>query len=940
MRGCLTTNELYDLLEGPTVASGVVDDDAREHLQHCGLCRDVLSDMQRLYDSGALAAVTRELLAPGTNIARYRVLDVIGSGAMGTVYAVYDPVLDRRVALKLVRGRVVSDETRERVLREAQAMARLAHPNVIAVHDAGIFGEEVFIAMELVEGRNLSRWLAETAPTLPAILDVFMQAGRGLSAAHRAGLVHRDFKPDNVLVGNDGLVRVGDFGLARIEGASTAPASTEKSASLSLTRTLTRTGMLLGTPAYMPLEQLEGRWADARSDQFAFCVALYQAVYGERPYHADTLVGLTAAVAAGNVRPAPRGTRVPARLREVLLRGLAASPDDRFASIDALLTALARDPQKTRLAWAGAALLSLFVVAGVVVAQRARRAEVCGGAVAKLFGVWDDGRRRAVHDAFSATHAPFAEAAFATTVAQLDRYVASWSAMHGEACRATRVRGEQSEEVMELRMECLDRRREELRALVDLFDQANATMIERAPQASQSLASLDECTHADALRQVVRPPSATVRQRVEALRPQLAKTEAKLRTGNYAEGLTLAEATAKEARALGYAPLTAEALQWLGDLQQRRGDPNVAITTLLAAVNAAESGHADLTRARALNVLAWIFAERLPRYSEAHDTAALARAALARAGGDPLLEAAIDTNEGSALDNEGRYAEALAQGRRVLARQQQLLGSDDMRLGPTYHNLGQVQYQLGQFVEATADHRRALAIFERSLGPQHPWTALALNGLGMDLFRTGDVSGAVEAYQRALTIRETALGPDHPEVAATLDNLGEAFMRLHEYEKAQTTLERAATIVRRQAPNGSPSLGNYESSLAELFLSMNKLDEAEAHARRSLAIREHLLDAEHPDLADSLVWLGRVRLARHDPQAALPLFERAITIFEHHPADPQSLAQSRFGLAQALWLTGGDRARARQLAVAARDHVAVDERTTVANWLATRSAAR
>jgi serine/threonine protein kinase len=278
MSGCLTTNQLYDLLEGATVApdaAGIAE--ARAHLIECGLCREILGDMQRLYASGMLAAVTSELLSPGTSIARYRVLDVIGSGAMGTVYAVYDPVLDRRVALKLVRGGVVSDEARERVLREAQAMARLTHPNVVAVHDAGIVGEQVFIAMDLVEGRSLSRWLADTHPALPAILDAFLQAGRGLLATHRAGLVHRDFKPDNVLVGADGSVRVGDFGLARIESAPDAVTTPDAPAPLpTITASLTRTGAFLGTPAYMALEQLEGRPADARSDQFAFCVALYE----------------------------------------------------------------------------------------------------------------------------------------------------------------------------------------------------------------------------------------------------------------------------------------------------------------------------------------------------------------------------------------------------------------------------------------------------------------------------------------------------------------------------------------------------------------------------------------------------------------------------------------------------------------------------------------
>jgi tetratricopeptide (TPR) repeat protein len=748
--------------------------------------------------------------------------------------------------------------------------------------------------------------------------------------------VHRDFKSDNVLVGKDGSVRVSDFGLARLANTSAPPASITQSPA-SITRSLTCTGTLLGTPAYMALEQLEGRDADARSDQFAFCVALYEALYGERPFAGDDLQSLARELAAGNVRPAPRGTRVPAHLREVLLRGLAKDPAVRFPAMEALLEALERDPARARRRWAGATLFVLAAIAAIVAVARLPQKAVCGGAAEKLGGVWDPERRKIVHNAFLATGRPFAETAFTTTATLLDADALAWRAMHHDTCVATRVHGEQSEEVMELRMECLDRRREEVRALIDLFARADAPVVERAVQATQSLPGLDECTHADALRQVVRPPTSAARERVKALRAQLATTEAQLRAGRYDAGQKMAEAAVSDARALGYAPVLAEALYWLGDVQQRRGDAKTAAATLLAAATSAEAARDDLQRARALGLLVWVTAERLSRYVEAHHYCALARAALSRAGGDRVLETIIDAYEATALDNEGRYAEALALNERVLAREQQLFDANDMRIGAIYHNLGELHYQRGEYDAAIASHQHALAIFRHSFGDQHPWTALALNGLGIDLSRKGDLRGAIAAWEQALHIREATLGRDHPEVAPTLDNLAWAFIRLHDLATAQALIERALTIHKRQSPDTRPQVST-EITAAELFLFMGKLDTALAHAQHALSILDHLGEAEHPEAAEALTMMGRIRLAGHAAPEALKLLERAVSILDSHPGDPAVLARARFALGRALWDLGRDRARALRLAADAREHVWPSERAEVETWLAARAA--
>ncbi len=272
-------------------------------------------------------------------IDRYRVLRCVGQGGMGIVYAARDERLNRTVAIKLLRPEL-SRTGRSNLAAEAQSLARLAHPNVVAVFDVGEHDGQVFVAMEYVEGQSLRRWLA-TPRSLAAILDVYLAAGEGLAAAHEAGLVHRDFKPDNVLVGNDGRPRILDFGLARApdhEGLG-APPSFAADAEPTAT-SVSRYGVLLGTPAYMAPEQHLGERADARSDQFGFCVALYQAVYRALPFASEDLRALSLAIVTGRHTPPPRVAGVPEGLRRLILRGLSVNPDDRYPDMTALLAEL------------------------------------------------------------------------------------------------------------------------------------------------------------------------------------------------------------------------------------------------------------------------------------------------------------------------------------------------------------------------------------------------------------------------------------------------------------------------------------------------------------------------------------------------------------------------------------------------------------------------
>ncbi len=300
-------------------------------------------------------------------IGRYRVLHRLGEGGMGTVFAARDDELDRKIAIKLVRAQLYGEDARAtaRLLREAKALAKISHPNVIHVYEVGTWEGQVFVAMEFVDGWTLSQFQYRNVSTWQDLLELYKAAGRGLAAAHRGGLVHRDFKPDNVLVTRRGDVRVIDFGLARTiledgeEGVAPAPKDLEDPGLIQLTRT----GAVMGTPAYMAPEQHEGKPTDARTDQFAFCVALYEALYAQRPFAGETLAQLTVNVLEGNVTDAPPFIRVPAWIRRVLLKGLSVDPDRRYPDMEAMLRALDHDPARTRRAViAGGS----FVVASVV----------------------------------------------------------------------------------------------------------------------------------------------------------------------------------------------------------------------------------------------------------------------------------------------------------------------------------------------------------------------------------------------------------------------------------------------------------------------------------------------------------------------------------------------------------------------------------------------
>jgi len=883
-------------------------------------------------------------LARGAGFGRYLVLERLGSGGMGVVYAAYDPELDRKVAIKILRPEAVQDQSRLR--REAQAMARLQHPNVIGIHDAGMEEGRAFVAMELVDGTTLAHWLDDEGRSWRDIVDIFVHAGRGLVAAHAIGLIHRDFKPANVLVGRDGRVRVGDFGLARaVDAAGRASEAAELAAAAAtppaLAETITRTGSVVGTPTYMSPEQLAGAATDAKSDQFSFCVALYRALYRERPFAGDDVASLSAEMTRGRVPTPPKDSRVPSWVRDAVLRGLSIDPERRWPSMESLLHALGRDPARVRRRRVQA-IAGVLVVAALVLGVRAvqqRQSMVCRGAERRLAGVWDDGRKQAVHAAFAATGKSYAEGAFASVARVLDRYAADWAAMHTDACEATRLRGSQSEELMDLRMECLDARLQDVKAQVELFSSADATLAMKAPQIAASLPALAQCADVAALRAPVRPPAdAGTRARVDAVRAKLAQAKAQSRSLATKRGLEIATPAVSEARALKYRPLEAEALVTLGTLQQQAGDTKTAKQTLEEGLLAARAGRDPRDEIYAAAALESVSAGQ-GQFADGEQWERRGLASVEAMGGSDreplatLLQRAADV-----YSAQGKTDEATARDRRLLAIREKDDGPDSFLTSTAHGNLGRELLALNQFGEAEKELRLAVTGFEKQVGPNHANVGWALLSLATVMARTGRTVEAEKTLRRSVDIYEQAFGPEHGQLAIPIANLAANLIEQGRDEEGLKLLRRSLAIgVKTMGPD-HPSVGLATVNIGNVLLKENKFSEAQEEFQHALAILRKSLPPDHFLIASALTSNALADIYLHHAARAVPVMQKTLTMANQGPAD---LGHRRFVLARAMWESGGDHGAARKLVEEARkgyanrDGAAQEELAEIDKWLAT-----
>jgi tetratricopeptide (TPR) repeat protein/predicted Ser/Thr protein kinase len=886
-------------------------------------------------------ASTRGALAPGEAVGRYVILERIGSGGMGVVHAAYDRDLDRRVAIKLLHTTHGPGHSKgqARLLREAQAMARLAHPNVCTVHEVGTYQGRLFVAMEFIDGQTFGQWRRERPRSWRELVAVLQQAGRGLAAAHHQGLVHRDFKPENVLVGRDGRVRVVDFGLARSNGES---ARLESSAEIELllgsdstSIKLTETGALAGTPAYMAPEQFRGHAPDARSDQFAFCVTLWEALYDQRPFEGETRAQLAMAVCKGQLRePPPRD--VPAFLRRALRRGLSLRQEDRFPSMDALLTEIDRDPGRTRRR-AIAIVLGAVVVAGLSagVAMRfsAQVEDPCAGGPTRMAGAWDDVRRDEVRAAFDRVDASFAATSRETVERELDAHAERWLEGYRSACEATHVRHEQSSELLDRRMACLDQRLGALAATTELLAQADREAIARSVEAVTALPAPSECDDAERLMAGFAPPrDPTVAEEVEALRTRLARASAKGKTGRAAEGLAEARTVAERAAALEWPPLRAEAALAVGELAATAGEDQVALASLHAAVDEAVASRHDEVLVQAATDLVSFVGVNLSRYDEAERWGRLADAAVTRRGramGDAIELARARC---MMLADKGEPKAALPHCQEALDLSIAMHGPESPVTGVSHRGLGNARYMAGELAEAEAAYRRATEIFLASHGLDHPEHPTLLNSLAAVCFAQGRGEACVEQFEQALAAAVRSFGPEHPMVADLTNNLATVLQVLGRLDEAEPHARRSLELRRSRFGDGHPGVGAAHRVLAKIAQERGDLPTAREHADRAVEVLRATRGDRHPDVLEALEVRAGILVRAGEVDAGLRDVDEALRLVEALERPSRERAALYLGFAKMLASARPERARelvARAEAEARGDAALVQEISSV-----------
>jgi tetratricopeptide (TPR) repeat protein len=833
--GCPDEDALQRFVEGS--ANELQRSQIETHVGRCSSCGGVIAHL-----AAGLAPVSGSPvgalgpLAAGDRVGRYLVIERIGSGGMGAVYAAYDAQLDRKVALKILRdgGRGL-----ERwLVREAQTMARLDHTNVVPVYDVGEDAGRVYVAMAFVQGQTLRAWLREPR-TWREIRDAFLAAGAGLAAAHGAGIIHCDFKPDNVLINAKNHVRVTDFGLARAPVVpSIAPGSGDA------TGTITRIGEVNGTPAYMAPEQIAGHKVDERTDLFAFCVALWEALYGQKPFGGDTLEERGGAIARGELREPPAARGVPRWLRAIVESGLSASPDDRPGSMTALLERLRRDP--SRRWWRVAAALAALGIAGGGLAFAPRRgttASLCGGAATHLLGVWDDASRARVRAALSHAQRPPGDVALVTIERELDRYRYEWILGHEAACRATRITGEQSEAVLDQRMRCLDDRLQQLHALVD--EVIAVPDLDKAVEAASALPPIAACGELVRLSEGAAPPAPGLTATINRLEDRLSRVRLAIDfLGASPDNMASATAVLADAERAGYAPTIGRARRLIADAQ-RTTDPKAALAMLHRAALDLERGGATeelvLTRLHIASILGWDLRDL---------DAALVWASYAE----------------TAIDRLGRPPDLMAQ----LA-----------------YVRGAIYFRAHKIPLALEQHWISLT-YEERVGPDVHDTALTLNALALDLAELGRLREAMGMLRRALEIARHTFGPNHMDSLNTLDNIGQAEAYLGQLDDAERDLRAAVEGLSLGPATATSNHADACQNLASVLLRKgDHLEEAESLIDRSIADLTALEGPDTDALASVLPVAAQIQLALGHRDRAVELSDRALALATrrdaHHP---------------------------------------------------------
>jgi len=897
---------------------------------------------------------------------RYQLEEEVGAGGMSVVYAARDIELDRRVALKVMRRDVGETQDQARLRDEARALAGLNHANIVPVYDVGHARDgRLYMSLELVRGKNLRGWL-DAAPRTPTeILDVLIAAGRGVAAAHAVGLVHCDFKPTNVLVGDDGRVRVVDFGIARRVMLSESITAHSLSGDVETPQSGRARPEVIGTPRYMSPEQVRAEPLDAQTDQFSFCLTLYEALYGQTAFLGASNRQRLRNILAGRIRPQPRGSLVPKRVHNVIVRGLAASAHDRWPSMNELLRALAKARDGSR-RW-GLIALAGIGVAGASALALIPAEDPCASTGREVDAVWTANRRDRIREAFQASKAPNAEEEHRRIDEQLSKFASDWSASRVRVCENKAVPAEQRA----LQRNCLQRDLEQYEVLVEVLSAADESTLRDANEAVSALPHTALCEVAGATSTEEVPEA--LRDRVEKLEEDLSTVPMLMRLHRYRRAEELTSRVLHEAELLGYAPLIATAQYRRADVMTSSGRQVDAANLFEKAYQTAETARMDRLAAEIAVDLLMIYGYRLARPKHAERWRKIARAAVERLGDEKdVVHAERTRTEGVIALRNSDYVRAKQLFEETVAAFDALERPQPLSKAEALSNLGIACLDLGLLDEAEDAFQSALRLVEREVGPYHTRFTSVINNLGSLAQARGDHQAAHDYFQRVYQAELTLYGPVDVRVAMSLNNMGTAlsslrrdkeaaalyrrsiaayesgdyhgvdlarpvgnlavaYMRDDDYEAAEANLLRAIQLIEEEAGPMQADLGVHWFNLASVRLDQRQYDRALEAMQRCLEIDENALGRQHPAVAQNLVAIASIYVNTDQPELARPLLEEALSIFAKFDLDPVLVGIAELALGKLLW-DDGERVRARSL-VDNAERVFVDAKEVAAPHL-------
>ena len=813
------------------------------HVESCESCRHLMRELVQMAsgvgqpstepDAGDDELEPSLPLVKGTPVGRYLLLERLGGGGMGVVYAAFDPALDRKIALKFMRESVEARRAQRIAEGEAKSMARLTHSNVVGVFDVGTLANRTFLAMEYVEGSTLSVWLTESARSARDIGEAFLAAGRGLQAIHAAGLVHGDFKPANVLISTTGQIKVSDFGLAR--------ESTRADASLAGA----------GTARYMAPEQRSGHPADAASDQFSFATALREAL--------------------ARVEPG----QLHRRLLAIGARGCEPTPSTRYPSFGRLLHDLERALRPRTVSPLAAALGALALAGAMGLVAYARHTAPCQQLDTLMTDTWATAPRAELAAAFAKSEAPFASSVLSTANRELDAYAAQWVAQRIEACEATHVRQEQSESLLDLRVDCLERRRLELRALVHELERAEKPVVSRAVDMVAGLEPLSRCDdRAALLDRAPRPKNEAARAALEAAWQHIALARATRSAGRFTDK-SVAEVALVRANETKEPFLVAEALVLLADFQVGQ---EVSATSW-RALSAAEAGGNEIAKAQSLIKLIEKEVERPPEQRRLAELIELARATVARAGEPPLLSLVLSRGIGSALRKSGKLDEGVEVLRAALLRLAQSPEAVPAhQVGVTWNTLGGALLMAGRNEEAVEALQTAQRLLSTTVGREHPLFAQTEVNLGAALSALNRFDEAASALAHAETVYERSLAKPNSFLPGVLINLAQIDLQLRRPEKGLERSLRAVELYTEASGASSTNVALAQTQVGQALIRLHRPAQAQRVLNEALALYVKNKGADHPELVDTLELLGTAAAEQRDFKTAEQALARALRI--------------------------------------------------------------